>query len=868
MASDVKPSCKGPHPMRTLHRPIRAAGLLALCLTTLNAADRDYIEDADFTKIVRIFFNGSSATISDEAGVALTYGTSSSQISITSTVKGVEYVLSGSSADGYLQLTSTHAAKVTLNGVSLASTNGPPLSIVTGERGYVVLPQGTNSTLTDSSSYTRTGTGTIYSTGPLVFSGLGKASITGVKGHGIHGKSYIRCLGGDLVVTGAAKDAIHAKDYFKMDHGRLDLTATGDGIDGDTGHVIVNGGAISIRGSVADTKGITCDGDVTINGGSLDLTITGIQSKGVSCKGNIAINGGAALMHLSGDVYLETVTGTTTYVDPSYCTAFKCDGNIDVTGGTVTLTHTGMAGKGFRSGGNISISGGMLDLVTTGGPSGSFINDLGVTDTATADCMKADGTLTVSNGSITAMSTGVSGDCLSSDLALSVTGGSISTTVSGASGDCISSATTLDIQGGNLSVICRGSSSKGLKSTGNLNVGGGAMTFAMSGAVALEATATSGRYDPSYCTALKTDADLSVSGGTITVTHSGTAGKAVSADGNIGISGGTLVLTVSGGPSSTFTNTSGATDIAAGDCLKADGSMTITGGTITATATGNSCDAISSDGAMTIGTLGNDATPVVSASAAGARTLVSGSDYSTPKAIVSFGNLIINGGKTTANTTQNGAEGIESKTTITVNGGIIEATSYDDGINAATKITVNGGSIYAYASNNDGMDSNGTFAFTGGTIVTSGANAPEEGFDCDQNNFAISGGTLIGTGGATSTPTAASSTQRTILYKATGSAGTIVQLKANGTTVMIYKIPRTYSGGGGGPGGGGSTPMTMLLSMPGLATGVTYTIYTGGTVSGGTEFHGYYTGGATVSGTTTLAKTFTLGTAAGSVTTP
>ncbi len=857
--------------MKTFLHSLRAVGLLALACNSLHAADRDYIEAADFTKIVQIEFNGPTASVIDGAGVTITYGATSSQISITSTLRGVEYVLSGTSSDGYLTLTSTHAAKVTLGGVSLASTNGPPLTVLSSERAFVVIPQGTSSTLTDGATYTRAGTGTIYATGPLVFSGLGSVGITGVKGHGIHGKSYVRCLGGALRVTGAAKDAIHSKTYFRIDHGKLDLTATGDGIDGDTGHIIINGGSIRVRGAVADTKGITCDGDITVNGGAIDLTISGTQSKGISSKANIAINGGSTLMQLSGDVYLETVTGTTSYVDPSYCTGIKCDGNLNVTSGNITLTHIGLAGKGISVAGNIAISGGTLDLVTTGGPSSSFTNELGVTDTASADCLKADGSLTISDGSITALSTGASGDCLSSDLALTISGGSVITTVSGLSGDCIASATTLDILGGNLNMSCKGNASKGIKSTGNLNVSGGTTSFAMSGAVVLETTATSGRYDPSYCTAIKTDADLTISNGIISVTHSGTAGKAVSADGNIAISGGTLSLAVSGGPSSTFTNASGTTDIAAGDCLKADGTLSITGGTITATATGNSCDAISSDGAMTLGILGNDSTPVISASATGARTLVSGSDYSTPKAIVSFGNLIINGGKVTANTTQNGAEGIESKTTVTVNGGIIEVTSYDDGINAATKITVNGGYIYSYASNNDGMDSNGTFSFTGGTIISSGANAPEEGFDCDQNNFAITSGSggpvMIGTGGGTSTPTAASSTQRTILYKATGTAGTIVQLKANGTTVMIYKIPRTYSGGGGGPGGG-TTPMTMFISLPGLATGVTYTIHTGGTVSGGTEFHGYYTGGASVSGTTTLAKTFTLGSATGSVTTP
>ena len=56
--------------------------------------------------------------------------------------------------------------------------------------------------------------------------------------------------------------------------------------------------------------------------------------------------------------------------------------------------------------------------------------------------------------------------------------------------------------------------------------------------------------------------------------------------------------------------------------------------------------------------------------------------------------------------------------------------------------------------------------------------------------------------------------------------------------------------------------MTMVISLPGLASGVTYTLHTGGTVSGGTEFHGYYTNGATVTGTTTQVKSFTLGTAA------
>lgn len=847
-----------------------AAVLLVLTGSGLRAADRDFVENSDFIRTVGIAFSGSSATVTNGAGVTVTYGSSSSRITISSTLRGVEYVLSGTSADGFVEITSTHPAKITLNGVTLTSTDGPALSVVSTERVFVVTPPGTTSQLTDAATYTRTGTGTLYTTGPLVFSGRGALRIAGLKGHAVHGKAHIRCLGGEIKVTGAVKDAIHSKDRFRMDHGKLDLTATGDGIDGDTGTITINGGSISVRSTTDDTKCLTCDGDVTLNGGALDFTVTGVRSKGITTKANIVINGGSALMHLTGAVFLESVTGTSgTYTDPSYCTAVKSDGNITVAGGSVTVTHTGTAGKGFSSGGDISITGGILDLATSGGPSASFTNSLGVTDMATADCLKADGNLTISNGTISALSTGISGDCLSSDLALTINGGTITTTVAGASGDCIASSTTLSVHGGTIGVTGKGAQSKGLKSTGLLTIDGGALVFTMSGAVVLETTATAGRYDPSYCTAIKADTNLTISNGSVTVTHTGTAGKAVSADGNIAIAGGTLALTVSGAPSAVFTNASGTADIAAGDCLKADGTLTVTGGTVTATATGSGCDGISSDGAMTLGTAGVANTPVISSSATGTRATVATNNYSTPKAIVAFGTLVINGGKTTANTTQTGAEGIETKTTLTVNGGTVEVTSYDDGINAATKITVNGGSIYSYASNNDGMDSNGTFLLTGGTVITSGANAPEEGFDCDQNNFAITtatgGPAMIGTGGATSTPTAASCTQRTILYKGTGTAGTVVQLKANGTTVMITKVPRTYSGGGGG---GGSTPMTMVISLPGLASGVTYTLHTGGTVSGGTEFHGYHTNGATVTGTTTQVKSFTLGTAAGSVTTP
>ena len=185
-----------------------------------------------------------------------------------------------------------------------------------------------------------------------------------------------------------------------------------------------------------------------------------------------------------------------------------------------------------------------------------------------------------------------------------------------------------------------------------------------------------------------------------------------------------------------------------------------------------------------------------------------------------------------------------SKNILTVNGGTIEIETVDDGINAANGVVFNGGKTYCYASGNDGIDSNGYFKFNGGLIISSGSNAPEEGFDCDNNNFAITGGTLIGTGGGTSTPTASSCTQRSVIYGAQISGKLIHVADASGNAVLTYQVPARYSGN-----------VVALLSCSGLAASTTYTIYTGGTYTGGEEFHGYYTGGTYSGGT--AATTFT-----------
>ena len=123
----------------------------------------------------------------------------------------------------------------------------------------------------------------------------------------------------------------------------------------------------------------------------------------------------------------------------------------------------------------------------------------------------------------------------------------------------------------------------------------------------------------------------------------------------------------------------------------------------------------------------------------------------------------------------------------------------------------------------------------------------QEGFDCDWNQFKITGGTHIGTGGATSDPTQSVCTQPTL--KINTQPGYAIQvLKSDGTVICTYQCPTFTGGGGGGWPGGGGNSMVMLFTDPQLQTGQSYTVKYNGTISGGTNWNGYYTGNVTYSG--------------------
>ncbi len=205
----------------------------------------------------------------------------------------------------------------------------------------------------------------------------------------------------------------------------------------------------------------------------------------------------------------------------------------------------------------------------------------------------------------------------------------------------------------------------------------------------------------------------------------------------------------------------------------------------------------------------------------------------------------INGGN--INITSTGGEGIASKNILTVNSGNIKVVTTDDAFNAELAIYINGGYIYAKSSANDAMDSNGTFTLTGGKVLAIGAGTPEGAIDCDDRAFKITGGELLGIAGATSGPTAASSTVRSVVL-GNGTAQIIHIEAADGTEALTFQAPVAFS--------------TLIFASGKLKANTTYNVWTGGSVSAasvlsssttGKNFNGWFTDGTYNRGTKTAA---------------
>lgn len=585
------------------------------------------------------------------------------------------------------------------------------------------------------------------------------------------------------------------------------------------------------------------------------LNITSDKKFNLSFEGvSITSTTGAAINSaIDKNMTVILANGSTNYLkdcaNGSQKAAFYSKGQMFFNG-SGTLTVEGQTKHAISSGDYIEIY------------SGNIIVTSAVSDGLHGDYIRMNG------GSVTV--SGTSGDGLDGDAGfIEINDGILNVTVATADTKAVKCDSILTINGGTVILNATGAQSKGLKSGQNITINGGNITITASGATVLETV--DNQTDPSYCSAITTDGTVNINGGDITITlpASNNGGKGISADGNITITGGTMHITTAGSGAA-YTVSGSTKDSYSSSCIKTDGNLSITGGNITCSSSGAGGKGIRVDSTLIIGAVdAADSLLTLNVTTSGARiTVTSGGgwpgpggnsgDYCNPKAIRSDGNLSINSGLITVNCTQSGegGEGIESKAILNINGGQLNITSTgDDAINAANRLNINGGTTYAASTNNDAIDCNGPMYVTGGFTIAAASKNPEESFDCDNNTFGITGGTIIGTApsGMYSNPTSSACTQHVLKY--THAANNNIQLIRNSDNEVLLTFHVPSITGGGGPGGGSSSAI-MTFSSPEFVEG-TYTLKYGGTISGGTNFHNYYTGATYTGGNT---KTVTVNT--------
>ena len=421
--------------------------------------------------------------------------------------------------------------------------------------------------------------------------------------------------------------------------------------------------AVSI--TFAATVDVTAPGEYASAGEATDFVVSGgiggnvtILAADDGCRVTLSDTTLNGVLAIDGDAELRLAGANA--ITTTKKSAISCTGALSITGdGSLAATAAGAKKTGVIAAVDLTVAGGATTL-TIANPTAK--NACGVS--LSGNYFQTDGTLTIVGESANYKQNGVF--LASKDTSATIAGGTLDVTLAGEKsvGLAMDKATASGtMTGGEMRFAMSGNGAKGVKGDGSFTMSGGTLEATLTGGIVEDyfeyedgdgntwnyyvaltsSTKTSGGtseysttslinegnypvMDTSKCYAVKVGT-LSISGGTVSISATGTAGRGLGAD-SMTLSGGTYDIAVSGGPTAVYveslvdsddlddtTFANGVTtclDSGGAACIKTGdeaGTLTISGGTFNLQATGAAGKLINAAGYLVVGTDGQTTHP-------------------------------------------------------------------------------------------------------------------------------------------------------------------------------------------------------------------------------------------------------------------
>ena len=408
----------------------------------LTLSKKDLNDSYDETEAGTITFSGSNVTVSGD-------GLSVSGSTVTIKSEGT-YILSGNGNGQVVVSLEDEDGKVqlVLNNLTLSNSNGAAILVTDADKVIITVPESTESTISDGTSYSETVDSTevdaaIFSKEDLTINGKGTLNVNGNYAHGIVSKD-------DLVVyettvnVEAVKTALRGKDSVVLVDCSINAKAGTKGLESDNdeddgkGYIYVENSSVTV---VSGTKGILAENYIYLLSGTVKVTSS---DDAIHCNNTIQIDN-ASLTLSSGDdgIHADNViviNGGDIKITKSY-EGIEAE-VITVNGGNIDITSSD---DGFNAGGNSSTTDSYQyhnAMMDTDSNAVLTINDGYIHVNAQGDGLDSNGYLYIKGGTVYVCGPSGSGNgSLDWGISGSITGGTLIALGSSGMNEKISSVT-------------------------------------------------------------------------------------------------------------------------------------------------------------------------------------------------------------------------------------------------------------------------------------------------------------------------------------------------------------------------------------------------------------------------------------------